>query len=52
MAEIESSGKTAAANDLVPINGGLILNTSAALMVSKKSYKRKEVIKLLKLLSA
>ena len=51
VAEIESSGKTAAANDLVPINDGLILNTSAALMVSKKSYKRKEVIKLLKLLS-
>jgi ATP phosphoribosyltransferase len=52
VAEIESSGKTAAANDLVELNDGLILKTSAALMVSKKSYKRKEVIKLLKLLSS
>ena len=52
VADISSSGKTAAANDLVELNDGLILKTSAALMVSKKSYKRKEVIKLLKLLSA
>ena len=52
VADISSSGKTAAANDLIELNDGLILKTSAALMVSKKSYKRKEVIKLLKLLSA
>ena len=51
VADISSSGKSAAANDLVELNDGLILKTSAALMVSKKSYKRKEVIKLLKLLS-
>ena len=52
VADISSSGATAAANDLVELSDGLILKTSAALMVSKKSYKRKEVIKLLKLLSA
>ena len=51
VADISSSGKTAAANDLSELNDGLILKTSAALMVAKKSLKKKEVVKLLKLLS-
>ena len=50
-ADISSSGATAIANDLFPLNDGLILKTSAALMVAKKSLKKKEVVKLLKLLS-
>ena len=51
VADISSTGKTAAANDLCELNDGLILKTSAALMVAKKSLKKKEVVKLLKLLS-
>ena len=51
VADISSTGKTAAANDLSELNDGLILKTSAALMVAKKSLKKKEVVKLLKLLS-
>ena len=51
VADISSTGKTAAANDLIEINHGLILKTSAALMVAKKSLKKKEVVNLLKLLS-
>jgi ATP phosphoribosyltransferase len=51
VADISSTGKTAAANDLTEINDGLILKTSAALMVAKKSLKKKEVVNLLKLLS-
>ena len=51
VADISSTGKTAAANDLSELNDGLILKTSAALMVAKKSLKKKEVVNLLKLLS-
>ena len=51
VADISSSGKTAAANDLVELSQGLILKTSAAIMVSKKSYKRKEVQKFLKFIN-
>jgi len=51
VADISSTGKTAAANDLSELNDGLILKTSAALMVAKKSFKKKEVVNLLKLLS-
>ena len=51
VADISSSGKTAAANDLVELSDGLILKTSAAIMVSKKSYKRKEVQKFLKFIA-
>ena len=51
VADISSSGKTAAANDLVELSDGLILKTSAAIMVSKKSYKRKEVQKFLKFIT-
>ena len=51
VADISSSGKTAAANDLVELSDGLILKTSAAIMVSKKSYKRKEVQKFLKFIN-
>ena len=51
VADISSTGKTAAANDLCELNDGLILKTSAALMVAKKSFKKKEVVNLLKLLS-
>ena len=51
VADISSTGKTAAANDLCELNDGLILKTSAVLMVAKKSLKKKEVVKLLKLLS-
>jgi len=50
-ADISSSGATAIANDLFPLNDGLILKTSAALMAAKKSLKKKGVVKLLKLLS-
>ena len=51
VADISSSGQTAAANDLVELSDGLILKTSAAIMVSKKSYKRKEVQKFLKFIT-
>ena len=49
--DISSSGSTAAANDLIELSDGLILKTSAAIMVSKKSYKRKEVQKFLKFIA-
>ena len=51
VADISSSGKTAAANDLAEISGGLILKSSAACMVAKKSLKKKGVKDLIKLLS-
>ena len=51
VADISSSGKTAAANDLVEVSGGLILKSSAACMVAKKSLKKKGVKDLIKLLS-
>ena len=51
VAVVSETGSTATANDLVELNDGLILKTSAALMVSKKSYKRAEVKKLLKFIS-
>lgn len=51
VADVSETGSTASANDLVELNDGLILKTSAALMVSKKSNKRKEVRDLIKLLS-
>ena len=51
VADITSTGFTLAANNLRIIQDGLILASSAALMVAKKSYKEKEVLKLLKLLS-
>ena len=50
-ADVSETGSTASANDLVELNDGLILKTSAALMVSKKSNKRKEVQKFLKFIS-
>ena len=40
VADVSETGSTASANDLVELNDGLILKTSAALMVSKKSNKR------------
>ena len=49
--DIFSSGSTAAANGLRPLKDGTILKSSAALLVSKKSFKRQAVKKLLKLLS-
>ena len=51
VADVSETGSTASANDLVELNDGLILKTSAALMVSKKSNKRKEVQKFLKFIS-
>ena len=51
VADVSETGSTASANDLFELNDGLILKTSAALMVSKKSNKRKEVRDLIKLLS-
>ena len=51
VADISSSGRTAAANDLAEISGGLILKSSAACMVAKKSLKKKGVKDLIKLLS-
>ena len=51
VADISSSGKSAAANDLVEVSGGLILKSSAACMVAKKSLKKKGVKDLIKLLS-
>ena len=51
VADVSETGSTASANDLVELNDGLIINTSAALMVSKKSYKKKEVQKFLKFIS-
>ena len=47
VADISSSGKTAAANDLSELNDGLILKSSAACMVAKKSLKKKLLIKIL-----
>ena len=51
VADVSETGSTASANDLFELNDGLILKTSAALMVSKKSNKRKEVQKFLKFIS-
>jgi len=51
VADVSETGSTASANDLVELNDGLIINTSAALMVSNKSYKKKEVQKFLKFIS-
>ena len=51
VADVSETGSTASANDLVELNDGLILKTSAALMVSKKSNKRKEVQKFPKFIS-
>jgi len=51
VADVSETGSTASANDLVELNDGLIINTSAALMVSNKSYKRKDVQKFLKFIS-
>ena len=52
VADISSSGKTAAANDLSEISGGLILKSSAACMVAKKSLKKRGVRDLIKLLAS
>ena len=52
VADISSSGKTAAANDLAEISGGLILKSSAACMVAKKSLKKRGVRDLIKLLAS
>ena len=49
--DIFQSGSTAVANGLRPLKDGYILKSSAALLVSKKSFKRPDVKKLLKLLS-
>ena len=51
VADIFSSGATAKANGLRLIKDGRILDSSAALLVSKKSFKREEVKEVLKLLS-
>ena len=52
VADISSSGRTAAANDLAEISGGLILKSSAACMVAKKSLKKRGVRDLIKLLAS
>ena len=52
VADISSSGKTAAANDLAEVSGGLILKSSAACMVAKKSLKKRGVRDLIKLLAS
>ena len=49
VADISSSGKTAAANDLSELNDGLILKSSAACMVAKKSLNKKGIKKVLSL---
>ncbi len=49
VADISSSGKTAAANDLSELNDGLILKSSATCMVAKKSLKKKGIKKVLSL---
>ena len=51
VADIFSSGATAKANGLRLIKDGRILDSSAALLVSKKSFKREKVREVLKLLS-
>ena len=51
VADIFSSGKTAEANGLRLIKDGRIMNSSAALLVSKKSFNNIKVKKFLKLLS-
>ena len=51
VADIFSSGKTAEANGLRLIKDGRIMNSSAALLVSKKSFNNTKVKSLLKLLS-
>ena len=49
VADISSSGKTAAANDLSELNDGLILKSSAVCMVAKKSLKKKGIKNVLSL---
>ena len=49
VADISSSGRTAAANDLSELNDGLILKSSAACMVAKKSLNKKGIKKVLSL---
>ena len=51
VADIFSSGATAKANGLRLLKDGYILKSSAAILVSKKSFKRPEVKKFLKLIS-
>ena len=51
VADIFSSGKTAEANGLRLIKDGRIMDSSAALLVSKKSFNNTKVKSLLKLLS-
>ena len=51
VADIFSSGKTAEANGLRLIKDGRIMDSSAALLVSKKSFNNTKVRSLLKLLS-
>ncbi len=51
VADIFSSGKTAEANGLRLIKDGRIMDSSAALLVSKKSFNNTKVKNLLKLLS-
>ena len=51
VADIFSSGKTAEANGLRLIKDGRIMNSSAALLVSKKSFNNTKIKSLLKLLS-
>ena len=51
VADIFSSGKTAEANGLRLIKDGRIMDSSAALLVSKKSFNNAKVKSLLKLLS-
>ena len=51
IADISSTGKTAKDNGLKKIKDGLILNSNAALLVSKKSSKHRYVSSFLRLLS-
>ena len=51
VADISSTGKTAKDNGLKKIKDGLILNSTAALLVSKKSAKNSYVSSFLRLLS-
>ena len=51
IADIYSTGITAMDNGLKKVKDGLILNSSASLLVSKKSSKNKDVLGFLRLLS-
>lgn len=51
IADIYSTGVTAMDNGLKKVKDGLILNSSASLLVSKKSSKNKDVLGFLRLLS-